>query len=142
MRCFAEKKFENFRWSSPRAYHVRSIQSLINRLNHFCSELPIVGFNSQKYDINCMRAPLIRFLLKHDKIKFTIKRGNVMKCIKTENLKFLDILNFIAPGFNYESFIKAYNCKMNKGFFPYEYVTSLTKLDEKSLPPHEAFLVV
>ena len=136
---FTENKFKSFSWSHPITYQNRSIENLISRLEEFCAELPVIGFNSQKYDINCMRTPLIRHLLKHDKIKFTIKRDNVMKCIKTQNLKFLDILNYIAPGFDYENFIKAYQCKMEKGFFPYEYVTSLDKLDETSLPPHSAF---
>lgn len=139
MRSLAETKYEQFQWSSPQSYHNKSICNLIKKFEGFCSELPIIGFNSQKYDINCMRAPLIRFLLKHDKIQFAIKRNNVMKCIKTQNLKFLDILNFIAPGFTYESFIKAYNCEMEKGFFPYEYVTSLEILNETTLPPHDAF---
>ena len=138
-RRFSENKFKSFTWSHPLTYQNRSIETLINRLEEFCAELPVIGFNSQKYDINCMRTPLIRHLLKHDKIKFTIKRDNVMKCIKTQNLKFLDILNYIAPGFNYENFIKAFHCKMEKGFFPYEYVTSLEILNETSLPPHSAF---
>ena len=138
-RRFAEKKFESFSWSLPTTYQKRSIESLLTKLTEFCAELPVIGFNSQKYDINCMRTPLIRYLLKHDKIKFTIKRNNVMKCIKTDNLKFLDILNYIAPGFDYENFIKAYQCKMQKGFFPYEYVTSLEKLGDSALPPHSAF---
>ena len=139
LRTLIEKKYEGFQWSNSFVYKQRSISNLIEMLCSYCGELPVIGFNSQKYDINCMRTPLIRYLLKHDKIKFVIKRSNTMKCIKTPNLKFLDILNYIAPGFNYENFIKAYNCNLKKGFFPYEYVTSLSKLNEKILPPHEAF---
>ena len=32
-----------------------------------------------------------------------------------------------------------YGCTLTKGFFPYEWVTSLSKLDCESLPPKEAF---
>ena len=138
-RHSVEENFRSFQWSNPRTYDSRSIANLTLRLESYCQELPVIGFNSQKYDINCMKTPLVRFLLKHDKIKFAIKRDNAMKCIKTSCLKFLDILNYLAPGYNYESFIKAFNCKMKKGFFPYEYVTSLEKLDEPCLPPHDAF---
>ena len=59
-------------------------------------------------------------------------------CIKTEMLRFLDIKNFIAPGFSYDKFIKAYNVSQTKFFFPYEYMDSLEKLNH-TLPNHEAF---
>ena len=45
----------------------------------------------------------------------------------------------MAPGFSYDQFLKAYECEQTKGFFPYEWVDSLEKLEETSLPPHEAF---
>ena len=60
-------------------------------------------------------------------------------CVKTETLKFLDITNYLAPGFSYSQFLKAYGCTEQKGFFRYEWMTSLDKLEATSLPPHEAF---
>ena len=59
-------------------------------------------------------------------------------CIKTEMLRFLDIKNYIAPGFSYDKFIKAYDVSQTKFFLTYEYVDSLEKLDH-TLPNHEAF---
>ena len=35
--------------------------------------------------------------------------------------------------------MKAYECEQTKGFFPYEWVDGLDKLEETSLPPHAAF---
>jgi hypothetical protein len=49
-------------------------------------------------------------------------------CIKTEKLKFVDISNYLAPGFSYSQYLKAYKCREQKGFFPYEWMTSLDKL--------------
>ncbi len=60
-------------------------------------------------------------------------------CIKTDHLRFLDVTNFLAPGFSYSMFLKAYECPQTKGFFPYEWMDSLEKLQHPSLPPHEAF---
>ena len=60
-------------------------------------------------------------------------------CLKTNFLKFLDITNYMAPGFSYDQFLKAYECEQTKGFFPYEWIDGLDKLNEASLPPHEAF---
>ena len=60
-------------------------------------------------------------------------------CLKTNSLKFLDISNYVAPGFSYDQFLRAYECEQTKGFFPYEWIDSLDKLEETSLPSHEAF---
>jgi hypothetical protein len=60
-------------------------------------------------------------------------------CLKTQHLKFLDITNYLAPGFSYEQFHKAYECSQTKGYFPYEWVDSLDKLNHCSLPPRETF---
>ena len=53
-------------------------------------------------------------------------------------MRFLDIKNYIAPGFSYGKFIKAYDVSQTKFFFPYEYVDSLEKLNHP-LPNHETF---
>ena len=60
-------------------------------------------------------------------------------CIKTDSLQFLGILNYVAPGFSYDQFLRAYECEQTKGFFPYEWIDKLDKLKETSLPPHAAF---
>ena len=60
-------------------------------------------------------------------------------CISTENLKFLDILSFLAPGYSYGSFLKAYNCKLQKATFPYEYLDKIEKLKDKSLHKYETW---
>ena len=86
-----------------------------------------------------MKGPLLHYLHRVDKIRFVIKRENKLQCIQTERFKFLDITNFIAPGFSYEKYLKAFGCLSEKGFFPYEYVDSLERLEETSLPSHEAF---
>src|SRR5204863_8073909 len=60
-------------------------------------------------------------------------------CLATEKFKILDIVNYLAPGFSYSKYLAAYGVKETKGFFPYEYVTSLDKLDETALPSHSDF---
>jgi hypothetical protein len=60
-------------------------------------------------------------------------------CIKTEALKFLDITNYMAPGFSYSQYLKVYECTEGKGFIPYEWMTSLKKLNVSQLPSHKAF---
>ena len=68
--------------------------------------------------------------------RFVIKKNNNYTCIATEKLKFLDIVNFLAPGFSYEKYLTAFGVEQKKYFFPYEYFTSLEKLEETCLPHH------
>ena len=70
---------------------------------------------------------------------FVVMRNTNFICLKTKTLNLLDIINYLAPGFSYDKFLKAYSCTLTKGFFPYEWVTSLSKLVCESLPPKEAF---
>jgi hypothetical protein len=122
----------------------------------------VVGFNSSRYDINVIKPYLIQALATDNQniatidldgdddnapdtqsrdtgIKFVVKRNNQYMCIATSKLRFLDIVNFLAPGFSYAKYLKAFHVSEEKGFFPYEHMTSLDKLDEASLPPHSAF---
>ena len=112
---------------------------LEDKMTAYIQELPVLGFNSGKYDINIAKRFLLPYLIKHHPIKFSVKRNNNHMCLKTNFLKFLDITNYMAPGFSYDQFLKAYECEQTKGFFPYEWIDGLDKLNEASLPPHEAF---
>ena len=51
----------------------------------------------------------------------------------------MDILQFLAPGYDLKSFFKAFGVSEQKGFFPYDYFTHADQLDETTLPPYETF---
>ena len=74
-----------------------------------------------------------------DEIRIVIKRQNTFMCFATKKLKFLDICNYLAPGFSYAKYLTAYGCAQQKGHFPYEYMDSIGKLDDRALPPQSAF---
>ncbi|XP_071797162.1 uncharacterized protein [Asterias amurensis] len=109
------------------------------QLDEYLKELPVLGFNSGKYDINVIKRYLYPVLQETDPLKFIIKRTSTYMALKTEKLKFLDITNYLAPGYSYSKFLKAYECETTKGFFPYEWVDDLQKLDVGELPPHQDF---
>lgn len=90
------------------------------RLEGHLALLPVIGFNSGKYDINTLKEFLMPILGHESKLKFVIKKTNNFMCVSTDRLRFLDVLNFLAPGFSYDAFRKAYDCTFTKGFFPYE----------------------
>ena len=115
------------------------LEKLQEKLELYLMELPVLGFNSGKYDINAAKNPFFAHLVKHEQVKFVIKRNNNHMCLKTLHLKFRDITNYLAPGFSYDQFLKAYECTQTKGYFPYEWVDSIEKLEVPTLPPPEAF---
>ena len=115
--------------------HVRK-EKILNEFHSCCKELVVLGFNSASYDLNIIKPTLIQILLKD--IQFVIKRTNNYLCLKTSKLRFLDIKNFLAPGFSYQKFLVAYGAELKKFYFPYEFVTNLDKL-ESGLPEHGDF---
>ena len=141
----------------------------MGQLYGWMRQLPVIGFNSGSYDLNAIKQFLIPYFLstskteeheeeeveeeeereQEDKAKeaendgvgsfFVIKRNNTFMCLSTDQLKFLDMINYIAPGFSYDKYLKAYGCEVTKGHFPYEYMDRLERLDDTVLPPKEAF---
>ena len=140
-------------------------KTLIGQLLGWSHQLPIIGFNSGKYDLNVIKQFFVPYLLKPskqedndagndedeeeeeeedddddgDETRFVIKRQNTFMCFSTKKLKFLDIINFLAPGYSYDKYLKAYGCELQKGHFPYEYMDGIGKLEDSALPPQEAF---
>ena len=127
-------------------------KTLIEQLLGWLRQLPVIGFNSGRYDLNVVKKFFIPYLLKPskqddndaddeavDEIRIVIKRQNTFMCFATKKLKFLDICNYLAPGFSYAKYLTAYGCAQQKGHFPYEYMDSIGKLDDRALPPQSTF---
>ncbi|XP_078359971.1 uncharacterized protein LOC144644372 [Oculina patagonica] len=114
-------------------------QKLLEELDEHISELPVIGFNSGKYDINVLKEVLIPTLVQNQGIQFTIKKNQAYLALKSGKLKFLDVSNFLAAGSSYAGFLKAYDCSQEKGHFPYKWLDSLDKLDHPRLPEQSAF---
>ncbi len=111
---------------------------LRSKLNTYLQQLPVLGFNSGKYDMNLVKRYLLPYLVEHEPVNHLVKRNNNYMSVVTEHLQFLDVTNFLAPGFSLDQFIRAYDCSLQKGLFPYEWI-HLNNLDHNSLPPREAF---
>ena len=112
-------------------------KTLIGQLLGWLRQLPVIGFNSGKYDLNMIKRSFAPLLISNNAA--VIKRQNTYMCLYTDELKFVDICNYLAPGVSYATYLTAYGCELGKGHFPYEYMDDLQKLDERSLPPQSAF---
>ena len=96
-------------------------KTLIGQLLGWLHQLPVIGFNSGKYDLNVIKQFFVAYLLKpskqdkdedideedddDDETQFVIKRQNTFMCFSTKKLKFLDIVNYLAPGFSYDKYL-------------------------------------
>ncbi|KAJ7371340.1 hypothetical protein OS493_026440 [Desmophyllum pertusum] len=91
----------------PKKKKDHPLKKLRDRFDDYLKELPVLGFNSGKYDLNAVKDFLFPVLVQNEQVQFTIKRNNNFICLKTEHLRFLDVTNFLAPGFSYDMFLKA-----------------------------------
>ena len=86
---------------------LKSLENLFKKFEDYCKKLAVFGFNSAGYDIKLIKKYLFKELCKHrQQPNFTVKKAGKYPCIKTERLKFMDILQFLAPGYNLKSFFK------------------------------------
>ena len=103
----------------------------------WCDQVPVLGFNSGKYDLNLIRKYFAEVLADtEDKVKVA-KNGRKIMFMSTSDFKNLDIINYLAPGTTYEKWVKAYGCEPGKSWLPYDWFDSQEKLDFKGLPEHE-----
>ena len=116
------------------------LQKIYGDMDTYMSQMPVLGFNSAKYDLNLIKRVLAKHLNMHEETgAFVIKKNNAYTCIATESLKFLDMSQFLAAGSSYTSFLKAYHVAEQKRYFPYEWFDDIAKLEYEFLPPHQAF---
>ena len=137
--------------------------TLTQILDAYLQELIVVGFNSSNYDLNLIKTELFGKLTNAagsdssssvpageeenaqwvtnggGELRYLIKNGHQYKCIATRTLKILDCCSYLAPGCSYAKYLTAFDVDEEKGFWPYEYIDSLERINETQLPPPEAF---
>ena len=124
----------------PKGLMYKQLKRLHGKLLAYCSQLPVLGFNSARYDINLIISKFPKHLnISNDEHSFVVKKSNSYLCISTEFFRFLDISQYLAPGCSYSKFLKAYQVDEQKSFFPYEWFDSVEKLNFPSLPEYNAF---
>ena len=101
-------------------------------------QVPVLGFNSGHYDLKLIRKYYVP-LMAQDKEVFAAEKNGRIMFINTPKFKFLDVVNYLAPGITYDKWVKTYGATLTKSWLPYEWLDSPAKLDFPGLPPYMAW---
>ena len=113
---------------------------LIKELDTYIAELMVFGFNSARYDLPLIAPLLIGTHISEKKqCGYVVKKGTSYQTLSLGRLKFLDVCNFIAPGFSYSDYLKAFEVEETKFFWIHEQFTSLKVLQRTDFPEHWEF---
>ena len=138
-----EEEITDKEWRRTYNKLVKLQQSFI----HYCRQVPVLGFNSARYDLNLVKSYLIPWLQNDggsnsDEMSTdltVIKKGSTYTQIGGRRFKFMDVINYLAGGFSYDKFLKAYKIAQTKSYFPYEWFDHIDKLNYPCLPGYDAF---
>ena len=108
-------------------------------ISTWCNQVPVVGFNSGKYDLNLIKIYFVERLGHTAKEIKVAKKGSGVMFLMTPEFRFLDIINYLGPGTSYDSWTRAYGCNEQKSWFPYEWLDSVEKLSYPGLPDYECW---
>jgi len=118
------------------------LNSLYGQLEGYMTQIPVLGFNSAKYDINLVKQKLAIYSQMHmeeEQRSFVVKKNNYYACISSKYYKFIDLMQYLSVGTSYSKFLKAYQVDEQRVFFPYQWFDHPDKLNHTKLPPHQAF---
>ena len=108
------------------------------------NQVPVIGFNSGKYDLNMMKEYFVKEI-SYNKVDncnedvFSAKKENDYMFLTTFKFKFLDVKNYIGPGLSYDVWCKSMGCRLQKFMFPYEWLDSYEKVSHVGPVSYEDF---
>ena len=86
--------------------------------NRWVNQVPVIGFNSGKYDLNLIKRYFVEEIAKVDGEVvpeiFVARKENNYMFLTTPNFKFLDIRNFLAPNLSLDAWCKSLGCKLEE----------------------------
>ena len=106
------------------------------KIEEWCDQVPVLGFNSGQYDLNLIKTHFVKKLADTASKVRVAKNSNKIMFLLTSGFRFLDIMNYLGPGTTYERWVKAYDCKTTKSWLPYEWFDNIKKLNYPGLPDY------
>ena len=85
------------------------------------NQVPVIGFNSAKYDLNMVKEYFVKEISYNKEGEYNVdlfaaKKENGYMFLSTSKFKFLDVKNYIGPG--YAAWCKSMGCRLHKLMFP------------------------
>ena len=115
----------------PKAQHIK--------IEEWCDQVPVRGFNSGRYDLNLIREHFAERLSDTTGKVRVAKNGKKIMFLLTQEFRFLDIINYLGLGTSYKKWTKGYECTAEKSWFPYKWFDTPEKLDHPRLPDYPAW---
>ena len=109
------------------------------KIEEWCDQVPVVGFNSGSYDLNLIKGYFAERLADTTGKVRVAKTANEIMFLLTKGFHFLDVINYLGPGTSYEKWVKAYECEAEKSWLPYEWFDSPEQLESPRLPGYPAW---
>jgi len=98
------------------------------------TKLDVFGFNSSRFDVPCVAAPLLIELANRSKLSILKKSGKYF-AISSEKFNFKDALNFTSPC-TYERFARVWGAPSGKSIWPYSLFNSVEEIKSTKKFPH------
>ena len=144
-RClYCHQPMENFtleRWDNNLA-HVKSNVGCVC-LHCNVSKLPnfrrrINQFTKKHTALDEQLEDICHYMLFRKSEVLALKSANAIRCVFSKCFRFIDIRSFLPPC-NLRQFLSAWNCKLEKGFFPYECWRHIDDLKRTTPPTRDEF---
>ena len=134
-----ERRERQIREKVLRAYMPEDVKMIPkkerDKIEEWCNEVLVVGFNSGSYDLNLIREHFAERLAGTTAKVRVVKTGTrSCSCSPTTFVSSTSSTTSAPPGTSYEKWAKADECEAEKSWFPYEWFDSPEKLDFQGLP--------
>ena len=83
--------YEDMLFGQEQTSESKVLNELAEKLTEYLRELPVLGSNSGKYDLNTVKEFLFPYLIETQPIKFTVKRNSNHMCLNQNSNQ----INFI-----------------------------------------------
>ena len=113
--------------------------SIVEKHETWCNQVPVLGFNSGKYDLNMIKEHFVTHMTDQAGSISVAKKENSYMFLTTSQFKFLDVKSYLAPGLSFDAWCKANDCEEQKLVFPYEWMDNFDKLSHKGPVEYKDF---
>ena len=138
--CIVEEEEENDFSTQFLQMQKKQLFHLQEPFERYCNVLPVFAFNSAKYDIYLIKSYLLPIHVNERGFEPTvIKKANLFVSFKFGDIQLLNNMIILGGATSLDSFLKAYQTKETKSFFPYEWFDCPEKMYNKELPPYDSF---